>query len=190
MKTRDIILDFTSIIDIIMIILFWFIIQSQNSVEDAQKDSNKAKDDANKIVSEYNAMKEDLEKEWEDAHNANSHSAENQQVLNEFEKGIYLKYDLIYNSDNSWSLIVSQKNQTLFSVNLNDNNDLKDTIIENLTDNNINDSDVIIGIFTFNGTEEDSYEYVIEIKSALNSISKDYFKNMYIADNNISRIED
>jgi len=59
-----------------------------------------------------------------------------------------------------------------------------------ITDNNINDSDVIIGVFTFNGTEEDSYEYVIKIKRALNSISKDYFKKMYIADNNISRIED
>lgn len=188
MKPRDIVLDFTSLLDIIMIILFWFIIQSQNAVEEAKSDASEAKSNAEQIIEDYNDKLDQLDKEWEDAHNANAHAADNQHVLNNFEKGLYLRFDLVKNNQDRWILKVSQDTSFLFEVDL-DVGELDAMISGKLVENDIGKNDVIIGLFTFDGNEEDSNLYVSKVKKSLGKLSRSSFTNMYIADNNISRMK-
>ncbi len=111
---REIILDFTSLLDVVMLILFFFVIFTQFDAADAISQAEAAKSSAEIRTLEANAeletakkAKEQAESEMERLQNANA-MAESV-IINgnsEFNRALRLKLWLIRDSEN-WSLVIN-----------------------------------------------------------------------------------
>lgn len=110
MKTRrDIILDFTSLLDVIMIILFYFILFSHFEVSEAKKEMEDAKNDAETAVSQADererlasdqyqkslAAETKVQQELDRLRDQAERSVYDYSAMQEFESGSNLKMHLV-----------------------------------------------------------------------------------------------
>ena len=113
MKLREIILDFTSLLDVIMIILFWFILNYQS---ETTKIRNKA-EAAEQAASEAQVIAEErqqaAEEHWQEADDAlealasaDERQASIQQAIRDFRQGKSLHLKLV-SDQYHWYVIVS-----------------------------------------------------------------------------------
>ena len=117
MKKRQIILDFTSLLDVIMIILFFFIIFSNLETDNLKKDLEdkqqqvsaeleeaKAKNDkADELLGEAQEKNEQADKRLEEADSAVDRSGENTDAIMDFSENKNLKLHLDMSGENGWS---------------------------------------------------------------------------------------
>ena len=118
MKKRQIILDFTSLLDVIMIILFFFIIFSSLETDNLKKDLEdkqqqvsaeleeaKAKNDkADELLGEAQEKNEQADKRLEEANSAVDRSGENTDAIMDFSENKNLKLHLDMSGENGWTL--------------------------------------------------------------------------------------
>ena len=118
MKKRQIILDFTSLLDVIMIILFFFIIFSSLETDNLKKDLEdkqqqvsaeleeaKAKNDkADELLGEAQKKNEQADKRLEEANSAVDRSGENTDAIMDFSENKNLKLHLDMSGENGWTL--------------------------------------------------------------------------------------
>lgn len=111
---REIILDFTSLLDVVMLILFFFVIFTQFDAADAISQAEAAKSSAEIRTSEAQAELETAKKAKEQAESEmerlqNSNAMAESVIINgnsEFNRALRLKLWLIRDSD-SWSLVIN-----------------------------------------------------------------------------------
>ena len=120
---REIILDFTSLLDVILILLFFFVIfaqfDSNQAIQDANEKANaqieQAKEDQQKAADQLEEAKEEwavaeqarlqAEKELEEVKQANERAAANIDGILDFDKGVNLKI-LLSGKNNDWNIDV------------------------------------------------------------------------------------
>ena len=141
MKKRDIILDFTSLLDVIMIILFFFVLYSKIDTDEITKKAKEAENHYNALIIEQQQINDEAEKEIERIKDADKNAFANQKALNSFEKGEYftISLDVFDNSDN-WNLDFYFAGKLIGKINSKDTNDLKKSIREVLEKKDINSS--------------------------------------------------
>lgn len=183
MKPREIILDFTSLLDIIMIILFWFIIQGQNTVQAEKNRAADAVQQAESAAAEYDKMLREVYDEWEAASRSDIMAAQNQKALYDFSNGRLLHFNMYY--DGCWTLDVSMNKTFTDSIGLEDNENLAEKIKAVLKNNGFSENDVIIGLFSFDGEQSGSYRYANQVINSLKTVKQDLFSNLYVCNNNI-----
>lgn len=124
MKFKEILLDFTSLLDVIMIILFWFILNYHNQTVEIQNKANQMMNDAESIVAEVDEKKAELdEREQElleqqseiesmldEIKDADERKGANIAGLNEFQKGINLTAKLVREDDGKFILLIYKGN--------------------------------------------------------------------------------
>lgn len=111
---REIILDFTSLLDVVMLILFFFVIFTQFDAADAISQAEEARNSAEIRASEARAELEAAKKAKEQANSEmerlqNANAMAESVIINgnsEFDKALRLKLRLIRNDD-SWSLMIN-----------------------------------------------------------------------------------
>ena len=118
MKKRQINLDFTSLLDVIMIILFFFIIFSSLETDNLKKDLEdkqqqvsaeleeaKAKNNkADELLGEAQKKNEQADKRLEEANSAVDRSGDNADAIMDFSENKDLKLHLDMNGENGWTL--------------------------------------------------------------------------------------
>lgn len=203
MKRNRIFLDFTSLLDIMMIILFFFILNFKASADNANANAATAQaayelkeeqleEDKKKFEEEKEEWQKQAELEMGRIKSANENAAANAEALLNFQKGIIFKIDLeeiesetdwkikIYNGDDKKS--IGEFSSDAFG-NIN-SFDIKKELIDILDKNGFNEEDVIICIFMYNyggkGTSQiaDEGNLIERIKA----VSEDKYKNFYCAD--------
>lgn len=196
MKRSRISLDFTSLLDIMMIILFFFILNFNN----AQAEAYQKIDDYNNQAEQLEADKQQFEKEKEEwqkqadaelekMREADKKAADNAEALINFQKGVFFKIDLKMESETEWKInifngdiLISELSSDVFG-NIN-SFDIKNELITILDENGFEDDDVIICIFMYDpgdkGTSRitDKGNLIEKIKS----VGKDKYENFYCAD--------
>lgn len=203
MKRNKISLDFTSLLDIMMIILFFFILNFKSSVDKMQEDlTNKInnydlkieqfEEDENKFEKEKEEWRKQADAELKKIREADKNAAANAEALLNFQKGIIFKIDLEeIESETDWKIKIyngdDKKSIGEFSSNVfgNINSfDIKKELIDILDENGFNEDDVIICIFMYNyggkGTSKitDDGNLIDKIKA----VSEDKYKNFCCAD--------
>ena len=113
MKVREIILDFTSLLDVIMIILFWFILNYQTEttkIRDQAQAAEQAASEAQVIAEEQQAQAEELRQTAQDELDAlagvNERQASILSAMMEYRQGRSLNLTLV-NRSSYWYLEVS-----------------------------------------------------------------------------------
>ncbi len=117
-RTKDIILDFTSLLDVVMIILFFFILFSRVDVTKAQTETSQARAeasqaaadaaaavaDADKARHDADALMSRLDQEWRILHEEDSRRAADTAALVDFANGSNLKMSLAPDDAGDWIL--------------------------------------------------------------------------------------
>ena len=186
MNKRELILDFTSLLDVIMIILFFFVLYSKIDVDEITSKATEAENRYNALIVEQQELNEEAEKEIARIKDADKNAFSNQKALNAFEKGEYytISLDVLNNSDD-WNLKISFSNKIISEINSKDTNDLKSSIKEILKTNGVdkNSDDKYLCIFTFNGEQFGTAKAFSTVSYALEEVQREY-PNLYISNLN------
>ena len=191
MKIREVILDFTSLLDVVMIILFFFILYTTFDVE---KEAEKVK----AAEASYTEMMEQNEKEqqewqeraseeWERILSADANAAKNQQALNAYDSGKGITFNLqdVQKGD-KWTLSVLSGNKRIGSISSDESRDLRSRIKELLEKAGYDNDDVIIATLTFDGNDYGTESAVPVIENAIIGIQREY-KDLYFTTINTSK---
>lgn len=184
MKIREIILDFTSLLDVIMIILFFFVLYSTIDTKNAINNAKEAEQNYNDLIVEQQELNEEAENELERLKSADKNAATNQKALNAFEKGDYFDFrlDVADKSDN-WSLTISFGKDKLGKINSKEDDDIKTSIKDILMKSGFAADDTYLCILSYDGQQFGTAKAFREIDEAIDSIQREYH-NLYFSNLN------
>ncbi len=191
MKLREIILDFTSLLDVIMIILFFFILFSTLEVENVTQSAEEARisyETQMEMQAEEQAVwRQQAEEEWERILQIDKNAAKNQQALVAYNQGRMLAFNLQdVESRNEWTLNILCGEDKLGSVTAKDSAELAEKMAELLTKAGLQTEDVIIGTLTYDGNSFGTAGAVPVIEDAIGDMQEKY-SNLYFTTINVSR---
>jgi biopolymer transport protein ExbD len=187
MKVREIILDFTSLLDVIMIILFFFILFSTFEIETATNEANQTK-------IEYEAKSEEAEKERKKYEverdkllNLDKNAVKNQEALSAYNDNQVLSINLVEKIDSEGLYInILRGDDKLLEIKYESSLNYNKEITDIIESSNYKSDDVIICNLIYNGDNIGSAEAVEKIEKAVNNVQNEY-KNFYFAAINISK---
>ncbi len=191
MKLREIILDFTSLLDVIMIILFFFILFSTLEVENVTQSAEEARisyETQMEMQAEEQAVwRQQAEEEWERILQIDRNAAKNQQALVAYDQGRMLAFNLQdVESRNVWTLNILCGEDKLGSVTAEDSEELVEKMAELLTKAGLQTEDVIISTLTYDGNSFGTAGAVPVIEDAIGEMQEMY-SNLYFTTINVSR---
>ncbi|MBQ4349959.1 MAG: biopolymer transporter ExbD [Clostridia bacterium] len=208
MKHKDVILDFTSLLDVILIILFFFVLYSTFDAEkqieaksaeyEAQYEQKleKLKDDEELLIEERNNIQkreEELKEEWSLLETVNENAVKNQQALLAFDQGTMLSFSLQKKDDQEeWQLSALRKNpltkddETIGTILSGEYDDLPDEIYSIIKQAGFNENEVLIITFVYDGSVIGTHRLYLDITEAFRVIQESR-KNVYLNTINTSR---
>ena len=176
MKNKGLIIELTSLLDVILIMLFWVMMVSSDKADKAEQNAeakvqqanaeaqvkiDEAKEDAERYINERLAeQKEDLEK-----------LDEYVKTLEGFENGEMLSISITY-VDQSEMLSFARSGEQISTVALTDYSDIEYEI-RRVLDTLPNKNGIILAAFIYDGNTA-LYRDVLGVRKALENLRKDY----------------
>lgn len=202
MKNKGIVIELTALLDVILIMLFWLMMNIQNdnenirteadnriseaeeqvkkaeeNISQAEKRADDAVAEMEKMQAELEKVREETEKEiadaWKKAASINDNAAANQSALENYEKGRVITINLQYDS----TISISDNNNILAQTSVISDNDIVKSIISSLESVNLGQNDVILCAMIYDGSEV-LYRDVKAVKTAVDEIKSSY-SNLY-----------
>lgn len=198
MKVREIILDFTSLLDVMMIILFFFVLFSKVDVENATEKANQAQASYNTMMEEAEKTQQENEREqqewrekaseeWDRILSADANAVNNQKALSEYNEGAGVYFNLQgVESSNVWSLSVLSGTRKTGTISSEERRDIRGKIKECLKKSGYSTDDVIISTLTYDGDSYGTETVVPMIENAITDVQREY-KCLYFTTINISK---
>ena len=197
-RYRDVVLDFTSLLDVILIILFFFILYTAFNVEKAEQRAEAAR-------GEYEALSAALEDErarlgeertaiqaeWDRLLALDENAARNQQALIAFNNGAMLCFQLRKEDDSdAWELRATRREsadgeETLVGTVL-PRDELYASILGIFERAGYGKNDVLIVTFTYDGNVIGTHRLYEDIMKAFRDIQAER-KNLYLNAINLSK---
>ena len=189
MKKRDVILDFTSLLDVTLILTFFFVLFSHlDSQENKARTDAKVQElevaiqEAEDRESEADALAKQLENEISIVKEYSNRQASNVSEMLEFNRSENIKIILDMNADN-WSVRVIKGDLVISTVMGSDNIgiDLKKALVDAGYDN----TKTIFCDFVFDGSLPGTASAYRQIKKGIEDVSKEY-KYFYSSETDLS----
>ncbi|MCM1314878.1 MAG: hypothetical protein NC040_08485 [Muribaculaceae bacterium] len=193
MKNKGIIIELTSLLDVILIMLFWLMmnLQEQNrnisaeaetrieqaaeTVAEAEKITAESLAELEKIKSEMEELRESTNDEiteaWKKAASINDTAAANLLALENFEQGAFIIIDLCYSD--SGNVIISDSNSIIGETDILSYTNISQELIYSLESYGFNNDNTIICAVTYNGSQA-LYKDVKAIRMAVDEVKKSY----------------
>ena len=198
MKAREIILDFTSLLDVIMIILFFFVLYSTIDTEEVTNKAKRAEASYNELIEENEKKQAENEQEqqewrkkaseeWDRILSADANAVNNQKALTAYNngEGIYFNLQNVEKS-NVWTLSVLYGTKKAGEISSDESRELKEKIKACLEKSGYEKDDVIISTLTYDGDSYGTETVVPFIESAITDVQREY-KGLYFTTINISK---
>lgn len=195
MKFKEILLDFTPLLDVIMIILFWFILnyhnqtveiqeQAKSTMAEAESISAEAEDkkaEADELYEELLGKQDEIDKLLSEIAEADERKAANIEGLNEFQKGLNLTAQLYRCDDGNFMLKIFKGNE------INDDSVCEEINIDDFSTQKFKDiiesyeytpEDAVLFELIYNNEESGSYRVIRYIEEVI-AESKETYKYLY-----------
>lgn len=189
MKKKDILLDFTSLLDVTLILIFFFVIfshfdnvQSTAQIEDKESKLESQINDAAERESQAQELKEQLEYEIGIVQDADDRAKDNVEEILEFTKGTNLKL-ILEMQDGKWTLVVSSKNEVISRIAAGD--DVEARLADALESADYAYGDTILCDFVYNGSQAGTVLAYRKITKAMEAIQEEY-KYLYYSETDLS----
>ena len=203
MKNKGIVIELTALLDVILIMMFWLMMNIQNSndnirtdaeqrvsqaeqeVADANEKLSQAEERANKAVSDMEEMQKELEQvrqnadkeiteAWKKAASINENATANQFALDRYEQGVLITINLKY--DTNSEIIISDNNGILEQSDIITEN-ISEKLISSFENSNLTQNDVILCAMVYDGSIA-LYKDVRAVRTAVYDV-KEYYPNLY-----------
>lgn len=183
-------LDFTSLLDITMIILFFFLINFKFSVDGIREEadrqaeavaaqSEKLEADKREFEKEKAELQRTVETELQNIREADEKAADNIEALINFKNGDVIDISLDIKERSEWEMTFSRGTAVLGTISSDDGRNVRDWIVTMLNREGFKSEDVIIGVFKYNKNNYGS-RFAEDIYTEARGA--DYiFKNFYLA---------
>ena len=193
-KSKGLALELTSLLDVIMIMLFWVMTNSSASAADAQDKADKKVKAAQTKIEQSEKKLEDQAKEYdkkieelkaqalEQQAKINENAAMNQQAINDYKDGLLITLT-VKNNDGNAAVTVSQGNDTLSDYSISD--DLYDSLGPALETLGINDGKTALAAVVYDG-DTVLYDDISLVRDAVSKISQAH-NNVYFTYINTSK---
>lgn len=181
---REIILDFTPLLDVMMLILFFFILFANTNYQNKIEEAEEAKKEAQSKIDTYNEKIEELEEELNALDSAGNTNGEAIDSLYKYKQDLFLRLKLKKEeksvgeaSKKIWNIHVYYDNTEIGII-----NDINEHSIEKcsneflkiLSDNKFNKDENLICELIINTSEGGSLESYVYTSEILKRIEKDY----------------
>lgn len=182
-KNKGIIIELTSLLDIIMIMLFWVMLNISNNAQDIEKKAQEKIDEANaKTVQAQQDAQEQIDKIKEE-NKATELAAKNMQdALDGFSNGMMVSVEMRY-SDGKDVIYVSRNNSEPAAVEVNDK--LNEELSKALDSYGLTKDSIILAAFMYDG-DKVLYRDVNKVLDTLGKIKGNY-KNIYFTQINTTK---
>lgn len=187
MKIKEIILDFTSLLDVVMIILFFFVLYStidtDNKVKDKETYYNELIDENKKEQEEW---REEASKEWARIESFDENAAASEEALNAFERGEFYKFRLdVIDRSKDWTLKISFNGKQIDEIKSNETDDVKTAIKNSLNKSDFSKNKKYICVFSYDGSQNGTAQAFDSIKKVIDSIQRQPgYSNLYFSNLN------
>lgn len=193
MKNKGIIIELTSLLDVILIMLFWLMMnlqeqnrnisteaenrmaQAEQIVSDAEKTAGDALAELEEIKAEMEKLRESTDAEiteaWKKAASINDTAAANLQALENFEQGNFIMIDLCYGD--SGEIIISGNNDIIGETDILSYENISQNIISSFESYGFEKDNTIICAVTYNGSQA-LYKDVKAVRMAVEEVKKIY----------------
>lgn len=192
MKQKGIMIELTSLLDVIFIILFWVMMQMQQQQTQMQTDTEEQLAQAEQQVEEALQQVEEIRTEadqkiaeaWKTAEELNEKAFANQKALDSFSQGNLITIYLEYVPDGIIS--VSEQRETLveFSLELSETV-ISERILQAIENSEIGENQVILCALVYDG-DTALYKDVLKLNAVLKQISAER-PDFYCATMNTAR---
>ena len=197
-RYRDVILDFTSLLDVILIILFFFILYTAFNVEKAELRADAARDRYEVLSAELEGERALIEEErtgireeWDRVLALDENAARNQQALIAFDNGAMLSFNLQKeDGSDAWVLSATRRSgpageeERVGTIRPGD--ELYGSILGVLDAAGFAEDDVLIVTFTYDGSVIGTHRLYVEIMQAFQDVQAAR-KNVYLNAINTSK---
>ena len=182
-KNKGIIIELTSLLDIIMIMLFWVMLNVSNNAQDIEKKAQEKIDEANaKTVQAQQDAQEQIDKIKEE-NKATELAAKNMQdALDGFSSGMMVSIEMRY-SDGKDVIYVSRNNSEPAAVEVGDK--LNEELSKALDSYGLTKDSIILAAFMYDG-DKVLYRDVNKVLDTLGKIKGNY-KNIYFTQINTTK---
>ncbi len=187
-KNKGIVIELTALLDVIMIMLFWIMMNVQDSsksaASEAEKKALEAEQRLNTIQEELDIRSAQLERFKSILENIDKNAADNQQALLGYESGMLVTLDIRY--DTTGRLIIYNSDQKLGEAEISSETEITASIINSLNKAGLDKQDVVLCALIYDGTSA-LYRDFKTVNRAVNSVRKVY-SNFYCAYINTAKI--
>ncbi|MDE6502445.1 MAG: hypothetical protein K2L10_10210 [Ruminococcus sp.] len=203
MKNKGIVIELTALLDVILIMMFWLMMNLQNnndniraeaeerisqaeqqiqSAEENVSEYKKLADEAvaemEKMQAEIEEIRENTEREiaeaWKKAASINDNATANQYALDKYEQGFLITINLRYNENSG---IFISDNTGILEEAIITPEDISEKLISAFENSGLSQNDVIMCAMTYDGSEA-LYRDVRTIRTAVYDI-KEIYPNLY-----------
>lgn len=199
-RRREILLDFTSLLDVLFIILFFFIMFSHMEIADSKATADALMADAEVAMSQAEAKEQAADKKMQEAEDkgvqldnelemvrqANERGAENLEAMLEFGRGHNIKM-LLKMENGLWTLNVYAGDELISAIT--SASDLTQALIDALADADYASSDTLFCEFILDGSQAGTASAYRTITKAIIEVRNTY-GHLYYSETDISILED
>ncbi len=187
MKKRDIILDFTTLLDVTLILLFFFILFSNFQVTDAKEAAGQKMQEAQNLYSEGQALQEQVKEELEHIRESESRYGENVEGILEFNNGLNLKLILEVADEDSWQVNVFKGQDSVGSIDC--DSDITKGLFKLLENAGYTTKDTIICDYIYDASQPGSLVAYRVMTEVIKEVKQEY-RYLYYSETDISILED
>lgn len=199
MKKRQINLDFTSLLDVIMIILFFFIIFSSLETDNLKKDLEdkqqqvsteleeaKVKNNkADELFGEAQKKNEQADKRLEEANSAVDRSGDNADAIMDFSENKNLKLHLDMNGENGWTLKFAKGEEIVKEIPKADISVMTDEVRELFKEQGYKADNTILIEFSYDATENGTTSAYLDTMKIINTLKNEY-EHLFYSETDVS----
>lgn len=199
MKKRQINLDFTSLLDVIMIILFFFIIFSSLETDNLKKDLEdkqqqvsaeleeaKAKNNkADELLGEAQKKNEQADKRLEEVNSAVDRSGDNADAIMDFSENKNLKLHLDMNGENGWTLKFAKGEEIVKEIPKADISVMTGEVRELFKEQGYKADNTILIEFSYDATENGTTSAYLDTMKIINTLKNEY-EHLFYSETDVS----
>ena len=204
MNKREIILDFTSLLDVIMIILFFFILFSHLETEDAKlalqmAEQNAARreeqaeqklEDAERLLEEAEQKEQQAAEKLNEAELAGERQGENVEGITEFSRNLNIRVKLkMISGSSNWSLLVYKGEQQIAEIPKGTVSSMSQSFLEALSDVGCHKDDTLLCVYVYNASQAGTASADRDIQRVFDEV-KGQYKHFFYSELDTSLFEE
>lgn len=204
MNKRQIILDFTSLLDVIMIILFFFILFShletldaKESLQSAEQSANNREQQAQSLIEDNEKLKEELykkqqeaEEKIKEAEQAGDRQGKNVEGITEFATGKNIRTRLVTSGGGkSWQLLLYKGKEQVTVIDKGGIYGMSDAFLKALTDMGFGTDDTMLCVYIYDATQAGTASADRDVQRVFDNVKAKY-PHFFISEIDISIFEE